>query len=125
MRTKGSFATTEEILKYAKLFEDEITLDNLDYRQLRALCKLLEITFRQLLQRVGKKRSRDSFGSLPTIFAVHELCDLGGERTMCEPRARILFVSGGELLDFVKLQERERSSDCVSPADESASITKR
>ena len=43
MRTKGSFATTEEILKYAKLFEDEITLDNLDYRQLRALCKLLEI----------------------------------------------------------------------------------
>ena len=36
-------ATTDEILKYAKLFEDEITLDNMDYRQLRALCKLLEI----------------------------------------------------------------------------------
>lgn len=35
--------TNDEILKYSQLFEDEITLDNLNYRQLRALCKLLEI----------------------------------------------------------------------------------
>ena len=35
--------TNEEIIKYSKLFKDEITLDSLQYAQLRALCKLLEL----------------------------------------------------------------------------------
>ena len=39
----GDTATTEEILKYSKLFQDEITLDTLQHNHLVALCKLLEI----------------------------------------------------------------------------------
>ena len=32
-------ATTEEIMTFAKLFENELTLDNLSYKQLQALCR--------------------------------------------------------------------------------------
>ncbi|XP_033122430.1 mitochondrial proton/calcium exchanger protein-like [Anneissia japonica] len=41
IRASGEQATNEEILKYSKLFEDELTLDNLPRNQLVALCKLL------------------------------------------------------------------------------------
>ncbi len=43
IRTSGRQVSNETILKYSKLFEDEFTLDNLTYGQLRALCKLLDI----------------------------------------------------------------------------------
>ena len=39
IRTSGAQATTEEILKFSKLFEDELTLDNLTKKQLELLCK--------------------------------------------------------------------------------------
>lgn len=42
LRTSGGFATDKEILKFAKLFEDEITLDSLNRPQLLALCRVLE-----------------------------------------------------------------------------------
>lgn len=35
--------TNEEIMKFAKLFEDEITLDSLNRQQLMALCRVLEV----------------------------------------------------------------------------------
>lgn len=37
-------ATPDEIIKFAKLFEDEITLDSLNREQLTALCKVLEVS---------------------------------------------------------------------------------
>ena len=40
----GERTANEEILKFSKLFEDEITLDNLTYDQLRALCRLLDLS---------------------------------------------------------------------------------
>lgn len=43
VRTEGSYVQTEDILKFAKLFEDELTLDNLGMSQLRALCRVLGI----------------------------------------------------------------------------------
>lgn len=43
IRTTGEQATNEEIIKFSKLFEDEITLDSLDRPQLTALCRLLEL----------------------------------------------------------------------------------
>lgn len=43
MRTTGEQATNEEIMKFSKLFEDEITLDSLSRPQLTALCRVLEI----------------------------------------------------------------------------------
>ena len=44
IRATGEPIDNDEILKYSKLFEDEITLDNLKYPQLRALCKLIDIS---------------------------------------------------------------------------------
>ena len=43
IRSSGTSATNEEILRYSKLFKDELTLDNLQFSQLNALCKLLEL----------------------------------------------------------------------------------
>ncbi|KAH7981449.1 hypothetical protein HPB49_024130 [Dermacentor silvarum] len=42
-RESGEDTTNEEILKFSKLFEDEITLDSLTRPQLTALCRLLEL----------------------------------------------------------------------------------
>jgi LETM1 and EF-hand domain-containing protein 1, mitochondrial len=42
VRTSGNLASTEEIIKFSKLFEDEITLDSLNRPQLLALCRVLE-----------------------------------------------------------------------------------
>jgi len=36
--------TNAELFKFMKLFEDELTLDNLGMSQLRALCRLLGIS---------------------------------------------------------------------------------
>lgn len=41
IRTSGDVATSEEIMKFSKLFEDEITLDSLGRPHLIALCKVL------------------------------------------------------------------------------------
>ncbi|KAJ9583857.1 hypothetical protein L9F63_021802, partial [Diploptera punctata] len=43
VRTSGELASNEEIMKFSKLFEDEITLDSLSRPQLTALCHVLEI----------------------------------------------------------------------------------
>lgn len=43
LRSSGEQATSEEILKFSKLFEDEITLDSLSRQQLIAICKVLEV----------------------------------------------------------------------------------
>ena len=43
IRTSGEQASNEQILKFSKLFEDEVTLDSLDRPQLAALCRVLEV----------------------------------------------------------------------------------
>lgn len=43
MRKSGDAASNEEIIKFSKLFEDEITLDSLSRPQLLALCRVLEV----------------------------------------------------------------------------------
>ncbi|XP_024936306.1 mitochondrial proton/calcium exchanger protein isoform X2 [Cephus cinctus] len=43
VRTTGDVASNEEILKFSKLFEDEITLDSLSRPQLIALCRVLDV----------------------------------------------------------------------------------
>ncbi|CAD5222190.1 unnamed protein product [Bursaphelenchus xylophilus] len=43
VRQEGALVTNEELFKYAKLFEDELTLDNLSMGQLRALCRMLGV----------------------------------------------------------------------------------
>nr|ALK02786.1 mitochondrial LETM1 and EF-hand domain-containing protein 1 [Aplysia californica] len=44
IRKEGIKPNTKDIMKFAKLFEDEITLDNLSRQQLRACCIMLNIT---------------------------------------------------------------------------------
>uniref|UniRef100_UPI0037E80659 mitochondrial proton/calcium exchanger protein isoform X2 n=1 Tax=Semicossyphus pulcher TaxID=241346 RepID=UPI0037E80659 len=43
IRDSGERPSNEQIIKFSKLFEDELTLDNLDRPQLVALCRLLEL----------------------------------------------------------------------------------
>lgn len=43
LRKSGESASVEEIMKFSKLFEDEITLDSLSRQQLTAICKVLEV----------------------------------------------------------------------------------
>ncbi|XP_063909422.1 mitochondrial proton/calcium exchanger protein-like [Zophobas morio] len=43
IRTSGEQVSNEEIMKFSKLFEDEITLDSLSRSQLIALCRVLEV----------------------------------------------------------------------------------
>lgn len=43
IRSSGNTASNEEIMKFSKLFQDEITLDSLNRQQLAALCRVLEI----------------------------------------------------------------------------------
>ncbi|CAH1099864.1 unnamed protein product [Psylliodes chrysocephalus] len=43
VRTSGEHVSTEEIMRFAKLFQDEITLDSLSRSQLIALCRVLEV----------------------------------------------------------------------------------
>jgi len=44
VKQEGAEITNQDILKFSKLFEDEITLDNMTRGQLVALCRLLELT---------------------------------------------------------------------------------
>ncbi|XP_065071968.1 mitochondrial proton/calcium exchanger protein-like [Rhopilema esculentum] len=41
IRSEGEQPSNDEIIRYSKLFEDEITLENLTHPQLKALCRLL------------------------------------------------------------------------------------
>uniref|UniRef100_A0A6P7GEP9 Mitochondrial proton/calcium exchanger protein n=1 Tax=Diabrotica virgifera virgifera TaxID=50390 RepID=A0A6P7GEP9_DIAVI len=43
VRTSGEYVKSEDIMKFSKLFQDEITLDSLSRSQLIALCRVLEV----------------------------------------------------------------------------------
>ncbi|XP_056631899.1 mitochondrial proton/calcium exchanger protein [Diorhabda sublineata] len=43
IRTSGEYVKSEDIMKFSKLFQDEITLDSLSRSQLIALCRVLEV----------------------------------------------------------------------------------
>jgi len=44
IRSEGEQVSNQQIIKFSKIFEDEITLDNIPYDQLKALCRLLMIS---------------------------------------------------------------------------------
>ncbi|XGW01525.1 hypothetical protein V3C99_013999 [Haemonchus contortus] len=43
IRSEGGYVSNQELFKFSKLFEDELTLDNLSMSQLRSLCRLMSI----------------------------------------------------------------------------------
>lgn len=44
IRSKGEQPSSEEIMKYSSLFENELTLDNLNRQQLIAVCQILDVS---------------------------------------------------------------------------------
>lgn len=44
VRSKGEQPTNEDIMKYSALFENELTLDNLNRQQLIAVCQILDVS---------------------------------------------------------------------------------
>lgn len=43
LRSTGGSASNEDIMKFSKLFEDEITLDSISRSQLIALCRVVDV----------------------------------------------------------------------------------
>ncbi|KAK6754431.1 hypothetical protein RB195_013438 [Necator americanus] len=43
VRSEGGYVSNQDLIKFSKLFEDELTLDNLSMSQLRSLCRLMSI----------------------------------------------------------------------------------
>ncbi|CAJ0591881.1 unnamed protein product [Cylicocyclus nassatus] len=43
VRSEGGYVSNKDLLKFTKLFEDELTLDNLSMSQLRSLCRVMSI----------------------------------------------------------------------------------
>lgn len=102
IRTSGVQTSNEDILKFSKLFEDEITLDNLNYRQLSALCKLvevpsvgtsyflrfqLEMKLRQL-EADDKVIQKEGINSME-IWELQEACRQRGMRSFGVPESRL------------------------------------
>lgn len=103
IRKTGEEVTNQEIMKYSKLFEDEITLDSLSRSQLVALCRVLEVQTLgtnnllrfQLRMKIrslaadDKMIQREGIDSL-TLYEVQQACRARGMRAygVSEPRLR-------------------------------------
>lgn len=79
IRETGERPSNEEIMRFSKLFEDELTLDNLTRPQLVALCRLLELQSIgtnnflrfQLTMRLRSIKADDKVGVLPAAALGH------------------------------------------------------
>lgn len=82
VRSEGGYVSNTELFKFSKLFEDELTLDNLSLSTLRALCRMLdiqplgtpEILRFQLTMKLRELKADDQvrFGFLTTIFYLYQ-----------------------------------------------------
>jgi LETM1 and EF-hand domain-containing protein 1 len=84
IRTSGQQASTEDIMRFSKLFEDELTLGNLSHQQLTALCRML------LLKPIGTS----NFLRFQLYLKLRQL----------EADDRMIMKEGVESLDDVELQ---------------------
>lgn len=89
IRDSGERPSNEQILKFSKLFEDELTLDNLTRPQLVALCRLLELQSIgtnnflrfQLIMKLRAIRADDKVGEEEGRGARGEKgCSFGGKK---------------------------------------------
>ncbi|XP_065770139.1 mitochondrial proton/calcium exchanger protein isoform X2 [Muntiacus reevesi] len=79
IRETGERPSNEEIMRFSKLFEDELTLDNLTRPQLVALCKLLELQSIgtnnflrfQLTMRLRSIKADDKVGARRAVLGAH------------------------------------------------------
>ncbi|VDP92916.1 unnamed protein product [Echinostoma caproni] len=91
----GQFVSDEEITRFSKLFEDQITLDSLEVNQLKMLCRLLSLPTIgpsnllrfQLQMRVRQLKAEDRLlakegvDSIPT-WELQTLCQDRGMRSV-------------------------------------------
>lgn len=102
IRTSGEHASNDEILRFSKFFEDELTLDNLTRPSLLALCRLLELSpigtnnFLRFQLRI-KLRSlkaddqmikKEDINNL-TVLELQAACRARGMRALGMPEARL------------------------------------
>lgn len=117
VRKSGEQASNEEIIKYSKLFEDEITLDSLSRPQLTALCRLLELQpigpnyllrFQLRMKLRTLKNDDESIqkeGILNlTVNELQQACRARGMRALGVPEARLRF----QLQQWLELSLNER-----------------
>lgn len=87
IRDSGERPSNEQILKFSKLFEDELTLDNLTRPQLVALCRLLELQSIgtnnflrfQLIMKLRAIRADDKVGGVGGKSVEKEAGQAGGQ----------------------------------------------
>ncbi|XP_042900197.2 mitochondrial proton/calcium exchanger protein [Parasteatoda tepidariorum] len=117
IRSTGEQATNVEILKFSKLFEDEVTLENLSRPQLIALCRLLELQpigtnnflrF-QLRNKIRNLRADDRMIQKEgienlTITEVQAACRARGMRALGIPEHRLR----SSLLQWLELSLNEK-----------------
>jgi len=117
VRKSGEQASNEDIMKYSKLFEDEITLDSLSRPQLTALCRLLELQpigpnyllrF-QLRMKLRTLRADDQSiqneGLLNlTVSELQQACRARGMRALGVPEDRLRY----QLQQWLELSLNER-----------------
>ncbi|XP_033967144.1 mitochondrial proton/calcium exchanger protein isoform X4 [Pseudochaenichthys georgianus] len=140
IRNSGERPSNEQIIKFSKLFEDELTLDNLTRPQLVALCRLLELQSIgtnnflrfQLIMKLRAIRADDKLiaeegvESL-TVNEVQTACRVRGMRSLgvTEERLREQLVQWLELhlkqqipTSLLLLSRAMFLPDTLSPADQ-------
>ena len=102
IRKSGQQASNEDIMKFSKIFEDEITLDSLTRPQLIALCRLLELQpigtnpflrfqLRMKLKSLkadDKMIEKEGISSL-TVPELQQACRARGMRALGVPETRL------------------------------------
>jgi len=91
IRTEGGYVSNTDLFKFTKLFEDELTLDNLAMSQLRALCRMLGVTpigTPEILRFQLKMKLRDLKADDKLIAAEGGVDALSKEDLMSACRAR-------------------------------------
>lgn len=99
VRTNAQQPTNEEIMKYSRLFENELTLDNLTRQQLIALCQILDVSTlgnippNHILrfQLRMKIRSLEADDKMIVKEGIEKL-DIGELQQACRDRGRLYFV---------------------------------
>ncbi|CAK8692486.1 unnamed protein product [Clavelina lepadiformis] len=102
IRSTGEEPTNEEIIKHAKLFEDQLTLDNMTRPQLTALCRLIQVpavgtneVLRFLLQmklnrlHADDQMIKDEGIDTLTTAELMAACQARGMRSLGVPRSRL------------------------------------
>ena len=94
IRSRGQQPSNEDILRFSKLFEDQITLDNMSRAQLKAINRLLMLPtigtnnyFRfRLRMKLRELRADDLVGCCSCNFYLHVRMILQGSKKKCLKR---------------------------------------